>query len=226
MAHFRAGVLATLLSISAIVPTASAQVTVGADDGNNCYPFSCFTSDGGSVYQQVYAASAFPGQMNFNTLTFFADDGQAGLPMDSATYAISFYLSSVAPNSLSQIPGDNLGALLGVFGTFNVGGNMPATLELTGSDISYDPIDGNLLMQVTVESVTDINGDYSSFFRADYSGVVTSRLWLASAGDGIGEGALVTQFSTVAVATPEPASIAVLMCGVAGLAALRRRRMM
>ena len=53
----------------------SPAVTVGVANDGNCYPFMCNDS-GSSVgpsihYQQVYAASAFSGLTQINSLTFF-----------------------------------------------------------------------------------------------------------------------------------------------------------
>ena len=104
--------------------SAHAAVTVGSNDGANCYPFSCFASDsGGTRYQQVYSSSAFSGTTSVGSVTFFQNI--AGL-MDSASYNVSFYNTAAPVNGLSTSPNANLGTLLSSFGSFNVSGSMPA----------------------------------------------------------------------------------------------------
>ena len=211
---------------------ARADVTVGQFDDTNCYPFSCFASDsfggGGNTYQQVYDASAFSGVTSFNSICFFADSDSVGLPMDGATYAVSFSTTSGGVLALDANPNNNLGGDNASFGTFTLGGLMPAVTTLNGSTFTYDPSQGDLLMTVTVSNLTDPE-PYSSFFQADYTGAVTSRLYTYNDDPTTGSndvGALVTQFKTLDVTVPEPGAVAfgILAAGsVLGLIAKRKR---
>ena len=64
-------------------------------------------------------ASAFPGSLSFSNVDFTRES--AGL-MDSATYAVSFYLTSATVTTLSSDLASNEGASLGALGTFTLGG--------------------------------------------------------------------------------------------------------
>ncbi|MDE2184596.1 MAG: PEP-CTERM sorting domain-containing protein [Alphaproteobacteria bacterium] len=213
-------------AIAAAVAMASSQafaLTIGNNDGGNCYPFSCGPSDGLTQYQEAYNSSAFSGPLSFDQVSFGLESPG---PMDSGTYTVSFYLSTGPFNSLSSNMASNEGTFLGTLGTFNIGGTMPTTLALTGSTINYDPSMGDLLMNVDISNGSALGG-YNSFFAADYTGADVSRAWNSSTNgpSGSDTGALQTTFSDVAV--PEPSTWAMLAFGLSmiGLTlGLRRKR--
>jgi len=212
--------MAAAIMAFAVVPAEA--VVVGNHDSGNCYPFSCFASDGGSLYQQVYSADAFSEPTAINTISFFKNDpGQ----MDSATYDISFYTTANPVSSLSSVAADNLGTLLSVFGTYTIGGTMPDTLTFVGNAFTYDPGAGNLLMQVVARDLT-VSAIYDSFFQADYyyTGVSTSRYWsYGGSPSGLtGAGALVTEFSSSG-AVPEPATWALMIFGFGAVGTAMRK---
>jgi hypothetical protein len=217
-----ASLMGAACALMVLAAPVAAQTTVGSNHGGNCYPFSCFASDSGAWYQQVYNAGAFSGPISFNTISF--GRSQAGA-IDGATYDISFYISPYDANSLTADRAGNEGTLLGSFGTFSLSGNMPLVLSLTGSTIHFDPAAGNLLLDVSVTGTAPLGG-YNSFFNADNSTSVTARAYSNNEGGFAGtSGALVTTFSTVAGGVPEPASWALMIVGF-GLVggSLRQRR--
>lgn len=232
-------VVAGLLVVST-VHDARANVTVGVTDGGGvCTPLACFAAIGGTVYQQIYAASAFQGQITFNGVRFLAartpfDSGNESI--DTATYTVSFFLSSAAPSqrltpgpgTLSTILGDNAGPTLGILGTFSLGGLMPDNLDLIGAPIDYDPADGNLLMQIVVDS---IDGPVfrpgwplarPGYFQSDIRGTNVSAAYQIAGFSSLDDVAVVTTF--LAVPTPEPGTAALLGLAIAGLAGMRHRQ--
>lgn len=64
----------------------AAAITVGSNNGENCFPFSCFANDFGTTYQQVYDASQFSELSQISAISFFhsvgvgGDDGLSRLP--------------------------------------------------------------------------------------------------------------------------------------------------
>ncbi|HKD46910.1 MAG TPA: PEP-CTERM sorting domain-containing protein [Rhizomicrobium sp.] len=227
---FRIGILAmaalgATFAVSA-VPAFAAPITVGTYNTGNCYPFSCGPTDSVTQYQESYTATAFPGSISFNTVTFRRDlpDSNAN-PMDSGKYAIAFYLAAPGWNHLSSNFAANEGTFLGKLGTFNISGTMPLALSLTGSTINYDPTQGDLLMNVDMTNGASFNGFYNDFFQADFSGTEMYRVYRGTVDS---EGALVTTFSMgrldvdgdrdIRATVPEPSSLAVLLAGLSAIA--------
>jgi hypothetical protein len=206
--------LAVLILIGAAitldVAPARASVIVGTANDANCYPYDCFSGE----YQQVYSASAFSGTTSFNQIIFFNTIYQPGTAtLSTATYTISFSITSAAVNGLSGTFANNIGSNSQVFFSGIAGGS---SLSFTGANYTYNPLAGNLLIDIKVTNITS-NGH--GYLDADNSGSVTSRLYGAGAADSNG---IVTQFGT-ATPVPEPASILLFGAGLVGVALLRRK---
>ena len=171
---------AACASALGLVPLAAASLTVGGAQGGNCYPFSCGPTDGVTEYQEVYMNFAFPETLYFNTVSF---SQAAPGPMDSATYTVSFYLTTANVDTLSENLISNEGLFLGTLGTFELGGNMPSILSLNGAEITYNPSAGNLLMDVVITDPTVVYPYYPSFFNADFEQIEVARAVSASTRD-------------------------------------------
>ncbi len=191
--------------------TGSTTVGVSNPAQGNCYPFSCFASQTpahGVTYQQVYTSQAFSGLVTISAVSFFdntlINNGNGN--MDSASYDVSFWDTSLAPSGLTTSAAANRGVLLSNFGSFSLGGAMPLTLTLNGAAFNYDPSAGNLLMQVKVTGLT-VSQPYQSFFQVDTTGATTSRY-----------------FDYAPSGTPEPAAWALMLVGFGGLGAMLRRQ--
>jgi hypothetical protein len=206
---------------------AQAQVTVGSVDSGNCYPYSCGPTDSVTRYQQGFRSGVFSGPLTFNQLIYTVWSGfNPGTDFDTGTYSVDFYYSANPFNSLSTSLTSNLGASIGSFGNFSLGGPAGSSLVLDGSTLTYDPTFGDLLVDVNVTGGTSVNGAYNVFFNADYTGSDTTRAWSSTVfGDTSTTGALVTTFNLTASGVPEPASWALMLLGfgIAG-AAMRRQR--
>jgi hypothetical protein len=209
------------IMLLAFAAQAQASVVVGSNDSSSCYPFGCFASSGGIVFQQIYDSSAFSNALDFNNIGFFlSSDGI----MDNATYTISFSTTSNSVLGLDTDYFNNIGPDNTIFGIYSLGGPATSVLSLAGNMFHYDPLMGNLLMQVVVDFVND-SGDFPSF-QADYSGMLTSVLVADSWGAYNDIGALVTQFDFIdtKVNIPEPGGIWLFGLGLAVLGLTRRRK--
>jgi hypothetical protein len=201
--------------------TASASFIVGVADSNTCAPFAC--PGGATEYQQLYAASAFPAALTISGLTFIQGN-QYGAALSDGTFTVRLSTVSVDPLDLSGfIP-------VGFDNTQLFSGPLPAfipffsSFTLGGQQFSYNPTNGNLLLDVLISgATTDFNPFVNGFFPAQrppessvvFSSFMNSPLFISGLGVG-----LVTQFETV----PEPSSqTLLLLAGAVSLLIFRRR---
>jgi hypothetical protein len=183
-------------------------------------------------YQQVYAASAFDGPSNINSLSWWYDSVSGGSPtLLGGTY--TFYWGYAAFGSVGHLSNhlaDNYLSGPSAIGTFviapgGVNDDPVFTFSLdAGQRFTYDPSLGNLLLEVVVSNQDNVaNGTGNGYNQADDTGLFTSRAYCdynACHADPTG---LVTTFG---IATPEPSGLALLGTGVVGLGSLLRRKVL
>lgn len=212
--------LISTIAAFAFCSSAQAATTVGTPEGSNAIPFSSPLLFDLSIYQQLYAASAFAGPTAINTISF---DFSSGIDLATADLDISFYLSPLGVGDLTETAADNRGILLSNFGSFSTSGSAPTVLSFTGSMFNYNPLEGNLLMQINYSNVTS---DGFSFYARDVLGsTVTQRYYGGETGIATGGSGLVTTFSVVNAGVPEPSTWAFMIFGFGAIGgAMRRQR--
>jgi hypothetical protein len=189
-------------------------VTVGTPSiGGNCYPFGCgYTGE----YQQVYGSSAFNGPIAINNVQFFPSSNWPAND-NTGSFTLAFYLTSRPVDGLSTNPATNETTLLSSFGTFVPG----ASYSFTGNSFTYDPSLGNLLLDI---STAGAPSDSNILYYSSVSGDAMSNLY-RSGGTGAlttSSNGLVTQFSSVNSAVPEPSAWAMMLVGFGAVGASMR----
>jgi len=227
----------TITAAVALLCTAPAfaDLIVGSPadaDTGNCFPFGCIYS---GEYQQVYTAGAFSGPITINDLEFFntssLNRGATSTP--SGTWTISLSTTSADWNTLSSTFASNIGGdnTMVFSGNLSQPWSFGDTLQINlSTPFTYDPGNGNLLMDVTVSGSSpgaggDIFFDTNGFNGGAMNGnTFMGRVWNLQDVNTVNSGyGLVTGFSTVA-AIPEPEIYAMMGIGLALMGFVARLR--
>ena len=161
----------------------AATLTIGSAESGSRYPIgldpasatSAFPDfSGGGVYQQVYAASSFTEPVTITQIAF-ASNAPLTIAPGTATYNFNLFLSTTgaAPNALSTNLAANRGAdIAQVFTgplTANITDNDQFDLVIDVVPFTYDPANGNLLLEIDVNAPTQFTGGAILYFRAGSS---------------------------------------------------------
>lgn len=229
--RFSPVLLLCLFLLTAMSAAAGVIVGLPADSGvGNAFPF------GGSYdgeYQQVYHRSLFfPGPITITDLEFYNTQVNWSTEINSGTWTISLSTTLADCNTLSTTFGDNLGSDNTLVFTGDLGQPWAFgdTLQiLLSTPFTYDPLYGNLLMDVGVSGTFtalnvffDTNGSNGGQLNGnEYLGRVFMQSGVPpvpTVNSGYG---LVTGFNSSTV--PEPSSVALFGLGVAVVGLARRR---
>jgi hypothetical protein len=205
--------LTILILLSFVSPVVNAVSTVvGSGNDVSRYAFgldpaaatSAFPDfAAGGTYQQVYASNAFSGPVTITQIAF-APNARLTSGAGTATYNFKIALSTTAtgPGGLSTNLAANRGASpIQVFSgpftaTITDSDNFDVVIDIT--PFTYNPADGNLLLEVVFNSPTQFTGGSVLYFNAGFS-PSTSRAAnpSGSAGGAFTDGfGLQTRFTT------------------------------
>jgi hypothetical protein len=191
------------------------------DIGKSVMPFSrpLGVSTPGTRYQQAYSSSNFAalGTIDISSVGFL--DGNGGY-FTPGTYTLSFSTIHAGIDDLSNTQFDsNLGLDNAFFTSATLSGSPPSNLVFTGSSFRYDPLAGNLLLDIQISQSGPQSLVPPATYRIDNQASGVFSRYQDFAGGTVGMG-LVTQFGYMVV--PEPAPLLMVLAGFCLLATRRR----
>ena len=195
----------------------AATVTVGTIDTKDGYPLGNTPSGSAGYigeYQQIYTSGAFPISALITQIAFSSYFSSSG----SANYTLSIALGITTRTAAS--PGATFATGFTTVFSDSVAVHFTAAdqdfdfpIVLT-TPFNHDSTQGNLLLDVSVSSASGTNSVAGFIFDVDTGTSAMGRLW-SSGGSPLpsSNSGLVTQFTVTP--TPEPSSVALLLCGTA-----------
>ncbi len=205
------------------------SIILGTNGGGNADPFAGpFPGLPGTEYQEAYASADFTEAITITGIEFFLQPGSSG-SLYGGTWQLSL---SVITTNIDNLSKTNLAANIGadntIFTTTTLSGIAPSILTFDGGPFYYDPSAGSLLLNLQISNPT---GGGSAIFEdgdgAGPAGIVRySNFYNGTVGYGLVtefSGSVSTSTNFAALDTPEPSTLILLRCGLAGLFVRRRR---
>jgi hypothetical protein len=222
--------LATAVLLAA-APAHAQDVSFGGPvGGSNAFPFNDYHFFPANRYQQLYTGSQFAQPVLIDAIRFTNTASVAGgFPgsIAAGTYLVRFAVTDRPENGLGTDFDANVGGYTATFFSGTLAGGL---LRIAGNPYLFDPSRGNLLMDVTV-----LSQDPYAFLSLDFSRSSTdgtSRVFntfplpFTPSIVRVDDFGLNTTFETrpAVVATPEPASLALVAGGLGLFVVFTRRR--
>ena len=187
-------------------------------DVQDCLPFGC------SLHAQfIYDASYFPVPVTITGLTFFNSVEDSPDTFDPGFYTFLLSTTSATVASPSSTYADNRGGDFQIFDVESPAGPYPPSFTFFGAPFTYNPINGNLLLEVN-KTGSDAFSGFTDYNSGD--GFLVSRVW----GNDPDTGSIdrnygpVTEFELGQQAVPEPATLTLTGLGIIGVVSWRLRK--
>jgi hypothetical protein len=221
----------TLISLATAALAVPFTIGTETSTTGNAYPFGTSPSTYIARYQQAYASSEFPGEYNITSLTFF-DSAHISRTSSNGSFDIFLSTSANAVGSLSTSFAANVGSDNQFFGSFAITGGITQVpgnpLIFTGAPFAYDPLNGDLLMDVWLTVPPTLGG--IAMFAADNSNASIQRIYGTVGTDTTTGGnnplnyGLVTRFGDAASVVPVPGGFILVVIGIAASRHITRSR--
>jgi hypothetical protein len=212
--------LMTLVLFSFTASAVNGTIDIGATDNNSRYPIGLDPSANGTafpnfqtggVYQQVYAKTAFTGPVTITQIAFASQAQLTSNPgIASYNFNIALGTTAASPNALSTNLAANRGPeLVQVFSgplAANITDNDQFDVFIDVTPFTYDPANGNLLLEINFNSPVQFSGGPLLYYRAG----ADSRTSRAANPSGAAGGAFIDNFGLLTrftTSTTSPAQV-------------------